>query len=103
MKGKPKTLQEWQVYHVMTYENQWKAVIDKEWEKYKSAWEAENSGKELEETRFTFMASFMKKKYLEETEDVQNYVRKRREEMKEELDAEGEGEEKNLAYEEYSV
>jgi hypothetical protein len=48
------------------------------------------------------MASFMRQKYLEETEEVQNYVKKRREEMKEEFEAEGEGEEtqKNLAYEE---
>ena len=36
MKGKQKTLQEWQVYHQMTYESQWKTVIDEEWGKYKA-------------------------------------------------------------------
>jgi hypothetical protein len=99
MKGKQKTLQEWQVYHVMTYESQWKAVIDKEWENYKNTWEAENPGKELDQTRFSFMASFMRQKYLEQTEDVQNNVRKRREELKAELEVEGE--DKNNAYQEY--
>ena len=55
MKGKQKTLQEWQVYHIMTYKSQWKAVIDDEWEKYKSAWKAEKPTEDLDETRFTFM------------------------------------------------
>ena len=58
MKGKVKIPQEWQVYNQMTYENQWKAVIDEEWEKYKL--DAENAGKELDGTRFTFMTLFMR-------------------------------------------
>lgn len=89
-------LQEWQVYQIMTYETQWKAVIDKEWETYKSTWEAENPGNELDKTRFKFMNSFMKEKYLEEMEEVQSSVRKRREELKAEIYADGE--DKNLAY-----
>jgi hypothetical protein len=100
MKGKQKTLQEWQVYHKMTYETQWKTVVDEEWEKYKSAWEAEKPGEELDETRFTFMASFMRQKYQEETEEVQESVKKRREELKAEVEDEGDGNEKNLAYQE---
>jgi hypothetical protein len=96
LKGKPKALQEWQVYQLMTYESQWKAVIDKEWETYKCTWEAENPGDELDKTRFTFMNSFIKQKYLEETEEVQNNVRERREELKAEVDADGE--DKNTAY-----
>ena len=100
MKGKPKILQEWQVYHQMTYESQWKAVIDDEWEKYKSTWEAENAAEELDVTRFMFMASFMRQKYLEETEEVQNKVKRRREELKEELEIEGE--DKNVDYQKYS-
>ena len=96
LKAKPKTLQEWQVYQIMMYETQWKAVIDKEWETYKSTWEAENPGDELNKTRFTFMNSFMKEKYLEETEEVQSSVRKHREELKAEIYADGE--DKNLAY-----
>ena len=89
-------LQEWQVYQIMTYETQWKAVIDKEWETYKSTWEAENPDDELDKTRFTFMNSFMKDKYLEEMEEVQNSVSKHREELKAEIYANGE--DKNLAY-----
>jgi hypothetical protein len=98
VKGKQKTLQEWQVYHNLTYESQWKAVIDEEWEKYKNTWKANNPSEELNETRFTFMASFMRKKYSEESEDVQNKVRRLRDESKEEDDAE-EGD-KNSAYQE---
>jgi len=100
-KTKQKTLQEWQVYHTMTYKSQWKAVIDEEWEKYKTAWEAAHPDEELDETRFSFMASFMRQKYLEETEEVQNDVRKRREELKAEVKDEEEGDEKNVAYQEY--
>ena len=96
LKAKPKSLQEWQVYQLMTYETQWKAVIDKEWETYKSTWEVENPGTELDKTRFTFMNSFMKEKYLEQTEEVQSSVRKCREDLKAEVDADGE--DKNTTY-----
>jgi len=85
----------------MTYKSQWKAVIDEEWEQYKSAQEAEKPGEKLNHTRFTFMASFMRQKYLEETEEVQNDVRKRREELKAEVKDEEEGDEKNVAYQKY--
>ena len=100
MKGRQKILQEWQVYHAMTYETQWKTIIEVEWEQYKSTWEAEKPGEKLNETRFTFMASFMRQKYLEETEEVQDNVKKRRDEMKAEIEEEGEGDVKNLAYQE---
>jgi len=59
---------------------------------YKSTWEAENPGTELDKTRFTFM----KEKYLEQTEEVQSSVRKRREDLKAEVDADGE--DKNTTY-----
>lgn len=84
-----KTLQEWQVYQVMTYNTQWKAVISKEWETYKSSWEAENPGKEFSESWFVFMNSFIKQKYLEETEEVKISVRKRQEELKDAFEPEG--------------
>jgi hypothetical protein len=96
LRGKPKILQEWQVYHLMTYETQWKAVIDKDWETYRSTWEAENPGDELDKTRFTFMNLFMKQKYLEETEEVKDSVRKRREDLKAGVDTDGD--DKNTAY-----
>jgi hypothetical protein len=98
---KQKVLQEWQVYHAMTYDTQWKTVIDEEWEKYKSAQEAEKPGEKHNHTRFTFMASFMRQKYQEETEEVRENVKKRREELKEEIEEDpGDGDEKNLAYQE---
>ena len=98
MKGK-KSLQEWQVYHQMTYESQWKVVIEEEWEKYKATWEVEKPGEKIDETRFTFMASFMKQKYSEESEEIQDSVRKRCDELKAEVNVEGG--DKNAAYEEY--
>jgi formylmethanofuran dehydrogenase subunit C len=80
----------------MTYETQWKAVVTKEWEMYKNKWEAENLGKEFNESRFAFMNSFIKEKYLEETEEVKINVRKRREELKDAFEVEGA--EKNASY-----
>jgi hypothetical protein len=86
---------------MMTYESQWKSVVDDEWEKYKTTWKEENPGEELDETRLTFMASFMRQKYLEETEEIQNNVRNRREELRKEIEEEEEeGEQRNLAYQE---
>ena len=82
----------------MTYETQWKTVIDEEWEKFKSAQEAEKPGERFDGSRFLFMALFMRKKYLEETEEVQESVRKRRDELKAEIEEDRDGDEKNLAY-----
>lgn len=56
----------------------------------KSIWEAENPGKDSNKTQFTFMNSIMKQKYQEETKDVQNSVRKCREELKAGTDADRE-------------
>ena len=85
----------------MTYETRWKKVVDEEWEKYKSEWEDEKPGVEPDETRFTFITSFMRQKYQEETEEVREDVKKHREELKAQIEEEGEGDEKNLAYQEY--
>ena len=57
--------------------------------------------KELDKTRFTFMNSFLKQKYLEETEEVQEKVRKRREELMNDLEDEEDGEQKIVDYQEY--
>ena len=83
------------------YESQWKSVINEEWEKYKTSWEEENPGKELDKTRFTFMNSFLKQKYLEETEEVQEKVRNRREELMNDMEDEEDGEQKTVDYQEY--
>ena len=81
---------------MMTYETQWKAVINKDWEMYKKTWEAVNPGKEFNESWFAFMNAFIKEKYLEETEEVKANVRKRREELKDAFELEGA--EKNASY-----
>lgn len=91
-----KALQEWQVYQMMTYETQWKAIINEKWETYKNTWEGENLGKEFNESRFAFMNAFIKEKYLEETEEVKTSVRTRREELREAFELEGA--EKNASY-----
>lgn len=78
----------------MTYETQWKTVVDDEWEKYKKKWETNHPGEKLDETRLTFMASFMRQKYQKESEDVQEKVKERREELKQEINAEEDGNEK---------
>ena len=83
----------------MTYKSQWKAVIDDEWKKCKSTWKAEKPTEDLDETRFTFMSSFMRQKYLEESKEVQNNIRRCCDELKVELNVEGE--DKNHAYQEY--
>ena len=98
--GKQKRLQDWQVYHVMTYKTQWKTIIDKEWEKYRSTWKAKNSGKEPNETQFFFMTSFMRQKYQEETDKVQKDIEKWQEELRAALETKGDN--KNHTYQKYA-
>ena len=84
----------------MTYKTQWKTVVDEEWEKYRSTWKAKNAGEEPDETQFSFITSFMRQKYQEETDEVRNDVKKRREELKAALETEGD--DKNHAYQKYA-
>lgn len=84
----------------MTYESKWKAIIDKEWSEITKKWEAENPETKMTETQFTFMNTFLQKKYKEESEDVKAEVKKRRAELKEVVGEENDGklEVRNEAY-----
>lgn len=70
IKAKPKMLQDWQAYHALTYESQWKPHVDKEWEKYKARWEVENPDEKPPKKRLQIMVEFMKEKFKNETEEM---------------------------------
>ena len=63
-------LQDWQAYHALTYETQWKAHIDEEWAIYKNEWELQNPTEKPPKKRFTFMVDFIKDKFKNETEEM---------------------------------
>jgi hypothetical protein len=63
-------LQDWQAYHALTYETQWKTHIDKEWARYKNDWELQNPTVKPPKTRFTIMVEFIKEKFKNETEEM---------------------------------
>lgn len=63
----------------MTYESQWKAVVEKEWETYKAKLTEENPKLNLRTARFNFGNAFIREKYQAETEEVKAEVKKRRE------------------------
>jgi hypothetical protein len=70
VKARPKMLQDWQAYHALTYETQWKTHIDKEWARYKMEWELQNQSEKPPKNRFTIMVEFMKDKFKNETEEM---------------------------------
>ena len=70
MKGKPKMLQDWQVYHLLTYETVWKPYVDKEWETYKVEWEVEYPKEKPPKSQFQIMNEFIKEKYNNETDEM---------------------------------
>ena len=76
---KPEVLHEWQVYYQLTYESQWKVIIEKEWETYKAKLIGENPKVNLRTAHFNFANAFIREKYQAETEEVKDEVRKHRE------------------------
>lgn len=76
-------LQGWQAYQALTYEQQWKAHVDKEWERYKTEWEIEHPNEKPPKKRIQIMADFMKEKYNNETDEMkarcETYRRARKE------------------------
>ena len=86
--GQSRLRQEWQVYQGMTYENKWKEIIDSEWDDYQKKWKADHPDTDLPQKRFTFMNSFLKEKYKEESEEVKKEVRERRAAMNAEIEEE---------------
>ena len=63
----------------MTYESQWKAIIEKEWETYKEKLTGENPEVNLRTAHFNFGNEFIREKYQVETKEVKAEVKKRRE------------------------
>jgi hypothetical protein len=84
MKPRPKMLQDWQAYHALTYETQWKAHVDKEWERYKMEWEVENPSEKPPKNRFTIMVEFMKEKFKNESDEMKSRCEKYRQARKSE-------------------
>ena len=83
----------------MTYETQWKTVIDNEWDAYQAKWKSDHPGTKLPQGRFAFMNSFLKDKYNSESDEVKTAVKERRAAMKIEFDARAkEAGERNVAY-----
>lgn len=72
---KKRKMQAWQAYQAMTYESQWKAVIEVEWKAYCSEWaQSQHAEGEKAETLFNFRNKFMREKYNNETEEVKQQV-----------------------------
>jgi len=77
-------LQDWQAYHALTYETQWKPHVDKEWASYKMEWELQNPSEKPPKNRFTIMVEFMKEKFKNETEEMRLYCEEYRKARKSE-------------------
>jgi hypothetical protein len=79
IKGRSKRPQEWQIYQRLTYKDKWKPIIDEEWRKFRDQWEEENgSESKPPQTRFSFMNTFLKVKYAEETDEMKQHVQELR-------------------------
>lgn len=86
VKGKSKLPQEWQIYQGLTYEEQWKPIIEEEWKKYQAEWEESNPDTKLPQHCFAFMNSFLKAKYAEESEEYKKDIQAHREKLRDERD-----------------
>ena len=98
---KPKMLQGWQAYQVLTYEQQWKAHVDKEWEKYKMEWEVEHPNEKPPKKRIQIMSDFMKEKYENETDEMKVHCEKYRWARKENPDVNESDATRNLQFQLY--
>ena len=63
----------------MTYESQWKAIVEKEWETQKAKLLEENPGINLKTAQFNFANTFIRERYQAESKEVKDEVKKRRE------------------------
>jgi hypothetical protein len=80
-------LQKWQAYHRyrQTYDETWKATVEKAWTDHKGEWEAENPGVAISRTkRFEVMNEFIRKTFDDESpekkQEVEDYRRKLKDE-----------------------
>ncbi|KJA16797.1 hypothetical protein HYPSUDRAFT_147224 [Hypholoma sublateritium FD-334 SS-4] len=71
---KPRKKQPWQAYQRMTYETQWKDVIDKAYDELRAEWKPKAPGDIFNLSRFEFMNDFMRKKYEEQSPEVKAKV-----------------------------
>ena len=56
---------------MLTYQNQWKSVVQEEWVTYQKKWISEHPNEPTPaKTRFQIMVEFMKEKYNQETEEM---------------------------------
>jgi hypothetical protein len=102
VKTKQKMLHAWQAYQALTYEKQWKGVVDKEWEQYKTQWESDHPNEKPEKTRFQIMCEFMKAKYETETAEMKQRCEEYRQSLKDESPAPADSvEARNLQFEAY--
>jgi len=92
---KSRVLHEWQVYYQMSYESQWKAIIEKEWETHKVKLTQENPKVNLKTAHFNFVNAFIREKYQAETKEVKDEVKKHQEK---EEDANVNSEAQNKSY-----
>jgi len=74
IKAKPKNLQAWQAYQALTYESQWKEVVDKAWSNYLAAWNTANPDEKPVKTRLVYLMEFMKEKLAAETDEMKEKV-----------------------------
>ena len=64
-------LQLWQVYHALTYQNQWKSVIQGLWDTYQTEWLSKHPDEpKPPKTHLQMMVEFMKEKYNQETNEM---------------------------------
>lgn len=66
VKAKPKMLQYWQVYHVLTYQMKWKQYIKERWTPYQEEWATEHLDERPTKGWSQIMVEFMKEKYAGE-------------------------------------
>lgn len=71
----------------MTYESQWKDVVDKEWAEYLATWNTAKPDEKPEKTRLIFLMEFMKEKLAAETDEMKEKVEEYRLSPKEETPA----------------
>lgn len=94
-------LQSWQAYQALTYEQQWKVHVDKEWEKYTTEWEIEHPDEKPPKRRIQFMTDFMKEKYENETDEMKARCETYRRARKEDAELNESDANRNLLYQLY--
>jgi hypothetical protein len=96
-------LQKWQAYHRyrQTYDETWKATVEKVWSDYKSNWEDENRGVAIPRNKhFEVINEYIRKAFNEESPEKKAEVEEYRKKLKDETDEVLE-EDQNTIYQTY--